>query len=598
MLAVRIVFVEVRTSAHAVAAHPRRVEVGAAGDRQVGGRGLVAIALALAVDGERLVRGVARNRRGDRLALALPGREIAVEGAVLHEIAERGGIGHEEDARLGDVTDAVRRDREAETACAGGVPRGREGQLEGLGRARLERQGLGLGLAPLGILGRDRERTRLGIGIGDRHRERDRLDVGDMLRERRRRRRGPEEERCVELQLVQVAAFDDNRHVSRDDLAVRDRLFVALEVNDRERTLRRHCDGHIVGAGRREEENGLAVVLEEMADGLAEIELADRLRIGELALDDRERRGDRTRRAEVEHVAPVAARVGIAAEVGDERRAGAEFVRPAGHDVMALDERLLEGHVRRIVPDRIALRRLVVRDPHVLDAAHGQVVLRLTHAFERGIVHRQHINVLRDTGIQQVDTVGVRPKAAGELADEVRIVLLDGLIADAADVDVFLDRILAGLAGHDLVQELEAVELALVALGERVDAVRPVLELERRGLELARLAHFGRQRPSGRSVQLDPRLQTGRGVVVNRRVESVKRELPTHRLDALPRCEVTAEREAHVVGERGEVAVADVGDAKRGRSTRDAIEARDASEVTEVLEVRPVLAQAGHRDRQ
>ena len=143
-----------------------------------------------------------------------------------------------------------------------------------------------------------------------------------------------------------VRTFDDDGHVAHGEGAVGRGRDVALEVGDADLPLRGQADcppllrrvmreashlarravGHL-GIDTRRAHDGdrlAAVGLEEVHCRIAvDEELADGLRVGELALEDGERDGDRTRRMAVDEIGPVARVHRAAAEVGDERGTGA-----------------------------------------------------------------------------------------------------------------------------------------------------------------------------------------------------------------------------------------------------------------------------------
>ena len=101
----------------------------------------------------------------------------------------------------------------------------------------------------------------------------------------------------------------------------------------------------------------------------------------------------------VDEVGPVAGERRAAAEVGDERGAGAEFVRPPREDVQTLVETLVDSHVVGHAPDGEASGVLVVRHHDVLDVALREVELSRRDAREIRVVDRQEVDVLGNAGV-------------------------------------------------------------------------------------------------------------------------------------------------------------------------------------------------------
>ena len=262
--------------------------------------------------------------------------------------------------------------------------------------------------------------------------------------------------------------------------------------------------------------------------------------------------------------------------------------------MQALVETPVDGRGGVHTPDGEACGGLVVRHLDIRDVALREIVLGRRDAREVAIVDRQKVDVLGDTGVEQVCTEVQRPKAARELHLEVRVDGASGLRAGLADADVCSDGILALVARHDFVKPLPAPELALEALRDLRHGLRPCVRVKRRRLE-AKVVHSLRQSPRGCALQADPRSETCIGVRADRAVEAVEAPDVRERLKPAPSGEVANVAETKVGREARDLGRGDVRRAEWRGDAWAALELRIGREGAGFLRVVAGLHRDGER---
>ena len=262
--------------------------------------------------------------------------------------------------------------------------------------------------------------------------------------------------------------------------------------------------------------------------------------------------------------------------------------------MQALVETPVDGRGGVHAPDGEARGGLVVRHLDIRDVALREIVLGRRDAREVGIVDRQEVDVLGDTGVEQVCAEVAGPKAARELHLEVRVNGASGLCTGLADAKVGRDGILALVARHDFVKPLPAPELALKALRDLRHGLRPCVRVKRRRLE-AKIVHSLRQSPRGGALQADPRSETCIGVRADRAVEAVEAPDVRERLKPAPSGEVANVAETEVGREARDLGRGDVRRAEWRGNADAALELRIGREGTGILGVVAGLNRDGER---
>ena len=221
------------------------------------------------------------------------------------------------------------------------------------------------------------------------------------------------------------------------------------------------------------DEDGFAVAFKEVEACAVDGEFANGFGRANFGGEKCEGDGNGTRGVFVKEVTPISTGVGPAAEVVDEFGASDEFVREVAQNpfalVKAVGKVLLRGHA----PNGHAGGGFIVGNDDILNVALAEVN---EGGFDVGgvaVVNGQDVNVVGDASVEEVGAEVLGPKSARHLDTHFGVVLANFGGADAAEVEIGLDRRGGDFARHDFVEPFETPEASLEVLGKVAGGALP-----------------------------------------------------------------------------------------------------------------------------